>query len=541
MKRIFLIALVAGLVYFPIIFGFFAQDEWYGFGNYINSGFQVVSNGLIPGQTHYVPLAHIFNFLSFFNFGLNYQYYAVSSIVLHMISSVIVYLFIKELTEDDGVSLMTGLLFAISASSYQATSWVFADTASHGALIMSVFGSWLFLRFLKNENWMIGLLSVVSLLISLLFKEITIGVFIWLGYITWFRSGNKKFVIKASLLMILMTVLYVLIRFLGVYFHVAKELPSTYMRSYSEAAYTAVTLPIKAIAQSLIPASQIFRVSYGIADQLKGMVSVKYGTSAFDRLVENNLFDPINVFFFILIVQSLVIFWIKDKKMMISLGIPALGWTIINSFIYVMAPGKLGVIHEIEPRNLYLPALGIMLYISIFLKSMFKIDRKFVLFFGVYFVFLLFSLENSLSKIVKEGRVREDILQQIKSEHPVLTNKTIFYTESDKSFYGLPHNEKILPFQSGLGQTLMVWYQVSHQLPKEFFMNDYLWDIGAQDYKEVNGVGFGYYRDFEKMQRTVLQYNLPIDSIIGYRYDSKLNQLMDTTIEMQNRLRLNYE
>lgn len=537
MKRTLLIALVAGLVYIQVVFGFFAQDEWYGFGNYINGGFQIVLNGLVPGQTHYVPLAHVFNFLSYSEFGLSYQYYALLSITLHVISSIFVYLFIKELTQDDGVSLMTGLLFALSASAYQATSWVFADTASHGALIMSALGSWLFLRFLKNENWIVGLLSVVSLFMSLLFKEITIGVFIWLGYITWVRSKNKRFSIKASLLMIFVTALYVGVRFLGVYFHVAKELPSTYMRSYSEVAYTTVTLPIKAVAQSLIPASQIFRVSYGIADQFKWMVSAKYGTSAFDRLVENNLFDPINLILFILIVQSLVILWIIDRKMMVKLGIPALGWTIINSFIYVMAPGKLGVIHEIEPRNLYLPALGIMLYISIFLKSMFKIDKKFVLLFGVYFVFSLFSLENSLSKIVKEGQVREAILQQIKSEYPVLAKKTIFYTESDKSFYGLPYDEKILPFQSGLGQTLMVWYQNSHQLPKEFFINDYLWDIGAQDYKEVNGVGFGYYRDFEKMKKTILQYNLPIDSVIGYRYDSKSNQLKDMTVEVQARLR----
>lgn len=537
MKRISLIALIAGLVYIPVVFGFFAQDEWYGFGNYINGGLQIVINGLVPGQTHYVPLAHVFNFLSFSKFGLNYQYYAIFSIALHAISSMVVYLFIRELTEDDTVSLMTGLLFAISASAYQATSWIFADTASHGALIMSVLGSWLFLLFLKNKNWIVGLLSVISLLMSLLFKEITIGIFIWLGYLTWVRSDNKKFAIKASLLMILVTVFYVVVRFLGVYFHVAKELPSTYMRSYSEAVYTAVTLPVKAVAQSFIPANQMFRVSYGIANQFKWIVSEKYGTSAFDRLVENNLFDPINLIIFILLVQSLIIFWIKDKRLAVNLGIPALMWTIVNSFIYVMAPGKLGVIHEIEPRNLYLPALGIMLYVSIFLKSMFKIDRKFVLLFGSYFIFLLFSLENSLSKIVGEGRVREAILQQIRSEHPILAKKTIFYTESDKAFYGLPYDEKILPFQSGLGQTLMVWYQNSHQLPKEFFMNDYLWDIAAQDYKEINDVGFGYYRDFIKMHKAILQYNLPIDSVIGYRYDSKLNELMDTTMEVRNKLK----
>lgn len=538
MRNVFLVAAIAGLVYIPVMSGFFAQDEWYGFGNYINKGYKVVVDGLIPGQTHYVPLTHFFNFLSFSKFGLSYQYYALFSIVLHIISSVVVYLFIRELTRDNTISLMTGLLFALSASAYQATSWVFADTASHGALIMSILGSWLFLRFLKNKNWIVGMLSVASLLLSILFKEITIGIFVWLGYIAWIRSANKKFAIRAVLLVALAATLYISVRLLGAYFHIARELPSTYLRNYSEAAYTAMTLPVKAVAQSFIPASQMFRVSYGIANQFKGLAFVKYGTTPFDRLVENKLFEPLNFIIFIFIIYSLILMWVKDGKMFLGLVLPALGWTIVNSLIYVMAPGKAGIIHEIEPRNLYLPALGIMLYVSLFTKFIYKYNRKAVLLFGVYFIFLIFSLENNLSKVVTDSRIRESILYQIKTEHPLLPNKTVFYTESDKSFYGLPASEKILPFQSGLGQTLMVWYQDSRNLPKDFFMNDFLWDIASQGYKEIDGIGFGYFRDYEKLKIVILQYKLPIDSVIGYRYDSKLNQLENITDKLRNKLKM---
>lgn len=126
-----LLVIISGLAYLPIKSGFFAQDEWYAFGNYINKGFQVVTDGLIPGQTHYIPLTHIINFLTFENFGLNYDYHAYLSIILHILSTLSVYFFIKELTQNRLVSAMTGLLFALSPGAHQATSWVFADTSNH--------------------------------------------------------------------------------------------------------------------------------------------------------------------------------------------------------------------------------------------------------------------------------------------------------------------------------------------------------------------------------------------------------------------------
>ena len=533
---ILLLVFISIVAYLPVSNGFFAQDEWYAFGIYINKGYSAVINGLIPGRTHYVPLTHILNFITFSKFGLAYQYHAILSITLHAIASVIVYLFIKEFTQNRPIALMTGLLFVLSTSAHQATSWVFADTSNHGALIFSVLGSWIFLHFLKTEKWLIGALSVTCLLLSILFKEITLGVFVWLGYLAFIKARSKRFAIKASAFVLIGAALYITVRSLGIYFQIAKEFPSTYLRNSSEIAYSALTLPIKAIAQSIIPGNQMYRMAYGIANQFKSFISANYGTTAFDLLVEDKFFEPLNFIVFILIIYFLVIMWVRDKSLVINLALPALGWTFINSLIYILAPGKYGVIHEIESRNLYLPAIGIMLYISIFIKFLTTFNRKYSFLFGLYFIFLLFSLNGTLSKIVFESRIRERILRQIKSEYPLLSNKTVFYTESDKSFYGLPDDEKLLPFQSGLGQTLMVWYQDSHKFPKDFFKDDYLWDMASQDYKEIDNVGFGYFRDYEKLKVAILQYKLPINSVIGYRYDSELNKLEDMTDEVRGRL-----
>ena len=74
---ILLLVFISIVAYLPVSNGFFAQDEWYAFGIYINKGYSAVINGLIPGRTHYVPLTHILNFITFSKFGLAYQYHAI--------------------------------------------------------------------------------------------------------------------------------------------------------------------------------------------------------------------------------------------------------------------------------------------------------------------------------------------------------------------------------------------------------------------------------------------------------------------------------
>ena len=101
----------------------------------------------------------------------------------------------------------------------------------------------------------------------------------------------------------------------------------------------------------------------------------------------------------------------------------------------------------------------------------------------------------------------------------------------------MPVEERIFPFQSGLGQTLLSWYYDTEKFPKDFFENRFLWDILEQGYLVKENHGFGYFRDFEQLAKTVAEQKLPIDSVIGYRYSSKTNQLNDMTDEINGRLK----
>ena len=83
---------------------------------------------------------------------------------------------------------------------------------------------------------------------------------------------------------------------------------------------------------------------------------------------------------------------------------------------------------------------------------------------------LILWLQNRIRKNIRDWKYRHNILNQISEDNLKLTDKQVFYTESDTSYYGLPDETKILPFQSGFGQTLLVWFEKSERFPNDFFV-----------------------------------------------------------------------
>ena len=135
------------------------------------------------------------------------------------------------------------------------------------------------------------------------------------------------------------------------------------------------------------------------------------------------------------------------------------------------------------------------------------------------------------------GNLRIEILNSIKKSYPTLPEKVIFYTDSNKSYYGLPDEDKIIPFQSGLGQTLLLWYYSDEKFSKVFFENKYLWGILSDGYKEIDDRGLGYFRDFERLKNAVNDNNLNPESVIAFRWDYYTNTLTDITREIRSKLK----
>jgi len=140
--------------------------------------------------------------------------------------------------------------------------------------------------------------------------------------------------------------------------------------------------------------------------------------------------------------------------------------------------------------------------------------------------------------LYRVGVMRQYILSDIKGSYQRLPKKVVFYTESNKSYYGLPDEDRILPFQSGFGQTLLLWYYRSENFPVAFFKDNYLWDITSQGYKEIQGTGFGYFRNYSLLLSTLKEYNLSSESVIAFSWDDNTQTITNITEKIRKKINL---
>jgi hypothetical protein len=260
-------------------------------------------------------------------------------------------------------------------------------------------------------------------------------------------------------------------------------------------------------------------------------------TTKFDLFVEKYTLQIIN--FLIFGAVALVVFRLirRNNERLGKVLLFAFSFIILNSFVYALSPGRSADIPLVDSRNLYFPLIGAALLLVLLLWRAAKEKSVQLMIFLLPFLFLnAFQLNREIRSLVREGQVRKDILVSMKRKYPDLPNKVIFYTESDSSFYGLPFEEKILPFQSGLGQTLLVWYQQTERFPSEFFQDRFLWEITEEGYREIEERGFGYFRDFEKLVKALKENNLSEEAIIAFRYNSEISKLDDITNEVRGRV-----
>lgn len=202
--------------------------------------------------------------------------------------------------------------------------------------------------------------------------------------------------------------------------------------------------------------------------------------------------------------------------------------TLAGNFVYL------------ESRYLYVTAVGSSLLLAlVFNYLLTRFGRIVWIAIVIFLIGNIYQVNSLLTSQVELGEKRREILSDIRGRKPDLPDKVIFYTESDRSYYGLPDTEKIMPFQSGLGETLMIWYQPTENFPVGFYKDNFLWEITDQGYKEVEDRGFGYFRDFSLLKKTVVSYKLPPESIIAFRYDSSAHALVDITNEIRLKIKTN--
>lgn len=540
---LFGVLVVIALVYSPIVNGFFQQDEWASFSQYFVNKTLPFKKLLFflftPSVMHFSPLTVLSNFVSFYFFGFNYQAYALFSLFSHLTASYLVFCLSKILFKNLKLALFCALVFGVSVTGHQATAWVATNLPTQWAAIFAILAIIKFFNCLQTQNVRDLYFSFLFIFISLLFKETTIGLFLLfpIALMLLEKAGSHKRIYFK--IMILATLLYVALR--GSMFLLPRQVgTSTVFESQSvpKLVYNFATVPIKAISQSILPGNIIRAIAETAVPIFHPEIAGQKGSSKYEIFLMEQGMEAVSLLFSLMILFLSIYVFFKNKNNYLSkIMIFSLAWIVINSFIFAFAPEKSGVMSIIDSRYLYFVSIGTAFFVVSFISLLLKKERCVFIVLVLFVIFNVFWLERQLTVYVKEGTVRKKILEVIKKNYPLLPAKVIFYTESDISYYGLPSYERILPFQSGLGQTLLVWYYPTEHFSQEFFKNQFLWGITDQGYKEKDGRGFGYFRDFDKLIEKVKDEKLPPESVVSFRYDSKSQILTDNTAEVRGRIK----
>jgi len=513
--------------------GFFQQDDWFSYAWYVLHR-DSLSYVLAFSASHFNPFTVLINHFLFSLWGMNYEAFLSVSLFLHTMVIILVYHLSKEIFKRRWQAVITAFLFGIFAAHYQGTAWVVVDISTH---LATFFGILSVIFFLRRRLCF----SLVLLIISLFFKEITIGLFplYLLHLFISRRKGESSF--SNMIIVVGLGAAYCLFR-LVIVLSLNQTNGSVVVQSQSIAilAYNFFTIPLKVISQSIFSSELLLVIANKVGEILPNSISGDVGTPSFEVFVVKVVLEGFSLGLSILILVLVVWLVRRSKRLEIKNTLLfGLEWLVLNSFIFSFAPERLGVIATIDSRNLYFVSVGTAIFLTSVASRFYdKYHLKIIwIMLCILVIINAFWLNKNLTAFSRRGELRREILSQIKMNYPDLPNKVIFYTESDRAFYGLPPEERILPFQSGLGQTLLVWYYPEERFPNEFFEDRFLWDILEEGYRQSDGRVFGYFRNFEKMAEAVRALDLDYqNSIIAFSYDSDDGRIRVTTPEIIGRL-----
>jgi len=559
--------LIAGLVlvvWREIFQTFFQQDEWSWLGRYIyfsNFGLLVPAGQSIKYGLgdHFAPLAALLRTILIRQFGLDFFPYAVFSLFFHILNSFLIFYLTFLLTKRRDMGILAGFLFAVSSIPYNAIIWISNSIWVLPALFFSLLSLIFFLIYLERKKTKELLLFLIFFWISLFFKEIGVFIFLLVPFYLWISFKKDFFSSFGKIIKILLAngFGYLLMIVLADILTRGSRPVGTFNKviifpSFAVLVYQFLTLPFKTLSQAFIYPKQIFAIS---GNWLKLAYPADYlteGTTRFGLIREGVGAELISYFLAIVIlfVFNKILKELKKTKNFLFYRGLIFGFLILIlggfPFVPLAFRGPQGIVQVMRSGDLYFPVVGasLMLAISLifFLESLFKEKKIFVFIFSFLFFigFFIYHYSNLHKEVfpeqIKRAQQRKNILFQIIESYPNLPDKVVFYTKSNAYYYG--HSEASLPFQTGFGRSLLLWYSFYiKNFPWEYFKDNFLYLFNEEGYREIGNKGFGYFHNFEKLKEVIEKYNLPLEAIYAFSWEGDKNELSDITQEVRKSLR----
>lgn len=507
-----IILLICILPQLPLVRGYFIQDEWQLFSVFYGlrgSFIEVVSSFLIPHPGQYVPITLIASYVIFYFFKLDYIAYFIPGLFLFVIVGWLLFKVSVLLTEDKRSSFMAMIFYFVSPMHFQATSWVVANVGYHLSAAFALLSLLRVLYWLKDAKLKHLLLSSVFLLLSLLSKGISMYFIVLIPLLVLFQAKSWRKAIE-SLLTVVPAGLLVFWSFWFIKIH---PLPSFSVQGSITTPLNLITLPVRAMVQSLFPQEVLLTG----ARYLSLFLLHTRNISKVESFAETSGMALVVGVSFLVLVGFSVYFVYKDRHILKPL-------LIVGSFIllsglpfYFVTSAKFELI---PPRYLYFGVTGVSIGVA-YLSRYCTEKKKYHWIHGILliliFLYGVVTVWQSLN-LVKNGSTRKFLLTTI-SQADYRSIKNFIFIDSDVSFYGLPENVRTLPFQNGLGKTLAVYLHDKVHIPDQVYQDpDLLWPIESQGYYQDTGGGFGYFYNYQDMIKVLKKNSLNSDVVTAFSF-----------------------
>ena len=154
--------------------------------------------------------------------------------------------------------------------------------------------------------------------------------------------------------------------------------------------------------------------------------------------------------------------------------------------------------------------------------------------------FLIKHIQLTLREIARlsiEAQERISLLNQMKIFQDSLPDKPIFFITGNSEYYSVKSLH--VPFQQGVGYTLMAWFANSSKIPVALLGTDppFLWDVYEEGYKTIGTKGFGFFYDYNDLLKFMSENSsISPKQVVAFYYDSNSKMLSSISEKVQENL-----
>ncbi len=501
------------LVYWRLPMTYFQQDEWMAFETYIGSATQSVTSSVTVQR----PLTCVVNSGMWHFFGTNATYYGLFSLLLILVIGLLFHRVLRRLGVPPFAAAIGSMLFPIFVAGSQAITWFGAFSATLPSFIFALLAIDLFLSFIKEYTWRHAVLAVLATLVSLYFKEETLWLFpvfltIWYLYLPTdaYPRNIKNFLIRLSPFIAS-----------GAAYLFFERLRQAHSQSFSTLVSTTDTSHYMIdVVNSLVylPLTHLSHILFGPEAIIALSTFLKLTVMQFSLATSLIL---IAIFIFVLYRAT------KNERPAILVLMVWMLTGFSSYAIFGKNPEFLEGRYYFDTQAAVVALLAIGLMPANFTNKIRSFNTV-----GVAVMLLLVGTnialaDQRMNATVALSQERRNILTYIQKHTGPLPKKAIIYTESTNFGYA-GQAAYLLPFQNGMATIFRVLYQGKNQDYRELSKKQaYLWDFIKQGYDEVDGVGFGYFREYDALAKALKEYNLPLETVYAFRYSGAT--ITDTT------------